>query len=80
MGIAVTARVQVGRDVLVQAERADGVELEGFLQLAPGHPVQIVYPRGPSGGREVRRAVVWSWAVTRLGSGRPLYQGFCQWQ
>ena len=73
--------MQIGRDVRVQAEFEDGVELEGYVRLSPGQPVDVIWPETAAATPPpVQSAFVWTWRVVALGSGRPMYQGFCQWQ
>jgi hypothetical protein len=72
-------RVRVGRDVLVLDEDEDRIYLEGSCRLRPGHPVVIVSPAADDQPVLIRTAVVWSWRLVRVGSGRPLYEGICQW-
>ncbi len=68
-------RVRLGRDAILVAEDAEGVELEGAARLVPGALVDLV-----DDARRVRRpALVWSWQIARLGSTRPLYRGYCRW-
>jgi len=72
-------RIRVGLDVDVVRETAHGLDLEGRARLRPGQPIEIVLPRAGGGGWTSRRAEVWSWVVYALGSGGPVYRGFCRW-
>ena len=72
-------RVQIGRDVLILTELDDGVEMEGAVRLRPGDQMEVVWPGTGDQAPVVRSAFLWTWAVTRLGSGRPIYTGFCEW-
>lgn len=79
MGGRVTTRVWLGRDAYLVAQRPDGLELEGRARLRPGYIVEIIgFGDGAGGSR--RQAVVWSWALKRVGSAGHVYRGFCRWQ
>jgi hypothetical protein len=71
--------VWIGLDVALRSESHDGVHLQGRMRLAPGQTIEIA--RGESRrGPVIRRATVRSWQVRALGSGGPVYHGFCAWQ
>ena len=72
-------RVWLGLDVDLRSESHDGVHLEGRTRLAPGHVIEIAREH-VSGTPIVRRALVCTWLVQRLGSGGPVYHGFCAWR
>jgi hypothetical protein len=79
MGNLVTlGRVLIGRDVHVLMEDDDCVYLEGECRLRPGHSV-VILPAPEQGLGQARTAMVWTWEVARLGSGRPVYEGICWW-
>jgi hypothetical protein len=69
-------RLEIGRDVHEIEEAGDCVRLEGRVRLAPGQRVQLC-SQGVAGS-SVRRAVVLSWAVSRLSGEGPRYQGVCR--
>ncbi len=71
-------RVRVGRDVRLVARHVDGVELEGRPRLRPGQPIDVVGVDDPCSLR-ARRANVWTWLVVDVGSGGPVFRGFCRW-
>jgi hypothetical protein len=69
-------RLQLHRDVVVIAEREDGIEIEGRLRLRPGHPIEIATDASSA---NLRQALVWSWQVSRVGPNGPMYRGLCRW-
>ena len=73
-------RIQIGHHVRVVADTGDGLQLEGATRLLPGHPIDLLLDatRGATG--PIRRAVVVTWTVERLGSEGPTYAGRCRWQ
>ena len=73
-------RIQIGRHVRVIAETGDGVQLEGSARLLPGHPVDLLLDATPGAMGPIRRAVVVTWTVERLGREGPTYAGQCRWQ
>ena len=73
-------RIQVGRQVRVIGETSDGIHLEGVARLRPGHVVDLLLDAAPGAVAPVRRALVQSWTVSRLGSDGPTYVGQCRWQ
>ena len=77
-GLVVPA-VVLGRNAHVIAERRDGLELQSPSRLAPGGVVDIVWPPDHGSDPPRRRAIVWSWRLTRVGNGGPLYRGYCRW-
>ena len=72
-------RLQVGRDLQIMTESADGVDLEGRTRLRPGLIVELVWPAPGSAPVRITRVCVWSWSVARLGRDGPLYRGHCRW-
>ena len=72
-------RVWLGVDVELRSESHEGVHLQGRMRLSPGHVIEIAHE--PQAGVVVtRRALVCTWLVQKLGSGGPVYHGFCAWQ
>ena len=71
--------VWVGVDVSVRSESHDGLHLQGRARLPPGRVIEIARDDVVR-GQVIRRAVVRSWQVKTLGSGGPVYHGFCAWQ
>ena len=73
------ARLSIGRDLQLVAENDEGVEVEGRARLRPGRDIELA--RGTLGDctPDVRRAVVHSWRVARIGRDDVLYRGFCRW-
>lgn len=72
-------RVAVGRDVQLVREQDESIELEGRTRLRPGHDVEVVMASPANATPMVRRAVVWSWYVKRLGRDGPIFRGICHW-
>ena len=73
-------RIQLGHQLRVIEDTADGVRLEGVTRLRPGQLVAIVPDSRSGDTRAARNAwVVW-WSIARLGSDGPTYHGLCRWQ
>jgi hypothetical protein len=68
-------RIHVGHHLRVIDDTGDAIALEGYLRLRPGQIVDLVLS-----GAEARRALVLTWAVTRLGRDGTTYKGICRWQ
>lgn len=73
-------RVYLGRDVRAVGEPVGGIELEGRTRLRPGHDVDVVLPATGGSTPTIRRAVVFTWNVKRLGREGPTFRGICHWE
>ena len=72
-------RLVLGRDLVLLGEDEHGVEVEGRERLRPGRDVEIVRPSGAPSDAAVRRALVHSWCVARLGAEGTTFRGVCRW-
>jgi len=75
----VGTRLVIGRDLVLVSESDEGLELEGRARLRPGREVDVA--RGPdrAGQGDVRRLLIVSWRVARVGPAGILFRGFGRW-
>jgi hypothetical protein len=74
-----TQRLRLGGEMQVVGEDDCGVTISGPLRLCPGRDVDLISGWVPGQESAIRRALVWNWRLTRVGSDGPVYEGYCRW-
>jgi hypothetical protein len=76
----VRRRILIGLRTRVLSETPEGLRIESVTRLRPGQLVDVARRHGGNEASITRSACVESWAIVKLGSDGPVYQGLCRWQ